>query len=229
MLAIYTQELKELGYLPEAVNNWLALMGWSYDDRTEIFTLEELVKAFSIEKMNPSAAAVNFSKLDHFNGTYIRKLSIDDLNRRLVPFFKREGIEVTEDQLRSITPLLQERIRTLDEAVPMAKFFFDENVKPNREELIGRAMTAQESILVLQESIDLLSSMESFDHDTLEDSLRRLAEDRSLKAGQVFGILRVAITGQRISPPIIETMVILGKTVVLKRLEEGVCLLGEAR
>src|SRR5690554_5588235 len=92
--SIFVTDLEKLGYVPEAVVNWIALMGWSYDDHTEIFTLPELVEKFSLDKLNPSPAAINFSKLDHFNGVHIRSLEQDDLARRVKPFFVEAGYQV---------------------------------------------------------------------------------------------------------------------------------------
>ncbi len=104
--SIYPVDLRRLGYLPEAVLNWLALMGWSYDDRTEVFSLDQLVAGFSLERLHPSPAAVNFTKLDHFNGIHLRALGADDLTRRLAPLFQEAGLEVDPSGLG--------RVHTLD-------------------------------------------------------------------------------------------------------------------
>ena len=136
--SIFVKDLEELGYLPEAVVNWIALMGWSYDDHTEFFTMEDLIEKFSFEKINPSPAAINFTKLDHFNGLHIRNLSVPDLAKRIKPFFVKAGYHPDDELLIKITPLLQERLKTLDEAVEKAEFFFKDDVVPVAEELIGK-------------------------------------------------------------------------------------------
>ena len=100
--SIFLGDMQELGYLPEAVVNWAVLMGWSYDDHTEFFTLPDLIEKFSIEKLNPSPAAINFSKLDHFNGLHIRNLEVGDLAQRLKPFFLKADIHPDSDKLYEI-------------------------------------------------------------------------------------------------------------------------------
>jgi len=223
--AVYPIELKDAGYIPEAVVNWLVLMGWSYDDRTEFFGMPDLIDKFSLAKLNPSPAAVNFSKLDHFNGLHIRSLSEEDFGIRLVPHFDAAKLQVTEAQLKPIVPLIQERSRTLDEAVEMSGFFFRDDVQPDPEQLIGKNMSPVDSAAAVARSIEVIQGFDALETEPLEISLRALAEDLGLKVGQLFGILRVAVTGQRVSPPLIETMEILGKKLVLKRLEQAIELI----
>jgi glutamyl-tRNA synthetase len=225
--AIYVLDLKEMGYLPEGLINWTALMGWSLDDRTEFFTLEDLIKNFSLEKLHPSPAAVDYKKLDHFNGNHIRNLSLDELTDRLLPFFVAEGLEANQVDLRKISPLLQERIRTLDEATKMAGFFFRETVEPNLDELVGKSMTPEQSVKAAREAYRVIEEMPTLVIEPLETALRNLAEALGLKAGQLFGILRVAVTGQRVSPPLIESMELIGKVEVLNRIEHAIQLLEE--
>jgi glutamyl-tRNA synthetase len=223
--AIFTLDLRELGYLPEAVINWVSLMGWSFDDHTEFFTMPDLVQAFSLEKLNPSPAAVNFSKLDHFNGLHIRSLTPEDLTGRLLPFFKVAGIEISAADLDPVTPLIQERIRTLDEAVDMAGFFFRPFKTPAADELTGKGMTAAESAAAARRAAEVVRAHPALEHEGLETALRQLAGELGLKAGQLFGILRGAVTGQRVSPPLIETMEILGSDIVLERIEKAALVL----
>jgi glutamyl-tRNA synthetase len=128
--SIFVKSLQELGYLPEAVVNWSALMGWSYDDHTEFFSLPELVEKFSLDKLNPSPAAINFTKFDHFNGLHIRHLQTADLARRVKPFFEAAGYKVDEERLMKVVPLIQNRIVTLDDAPVMGGFFFREDIQP---------------------------------------------------------------------------------------------------
>ena len=217
--AVHPFDLKELGYVPEAVANWLALMGWAYDDRTEYFEMADLIEKFSLAKLNASPAAVNFSKLDHFNGLHIRSFSEDELVEKLLPYFHAAELNVTDEQLGRVVPLIQERIRTLDEAVEMAGFLFRDDVTPDPQELVGKKMTAAESADAIRRSVEVIDEFAKLETDRLEFALRELAEKLELKVGQLFGILRVAVTGQRVSPPLIETMELLGKPIVLERLE----------
>jgi len=217
--AVHPLEFKELGYVPEATVNWLALMGWSYDDHTEFFEMTDLIEKFSLAKLSASPAAVNFSKLDHFNGLHIRSLSEQELVEKLLPYFHAANLSVTEDQLLRVAPLIQERIRTLDEAVDMAGFLFRDPVEPDPQALIGKNMTPDESSEAIRRSIAVVKEFGQLETDRLEFSLRELAEALGLKVGQLFGILRIAVTGQRVSPPLIETMELLGKELVIERLE----------
>jgi glutamyl-tRNA synthetase len=223
--SIFITDLRDLGYLPEAVDNWTALIGWSYDDHTEFFKLADLIEKFNLERLNASPAAINFTKLDHFNGLHIRNLNPDDLAERLVPFFEAADLHPELAQLTRITPLIQERITTLDDAPEIAGFFFRDEVHPDPQQLIGKNMTASESAEAVRQAIEILESLPAINAETAEQPLRDLADRLNLKAGQLFGILRVAVTGQRVSPPLLESMEIIGKEIVLERMRQGVALL----
>jgi len=220
--SIYVGDLREMGYLPEAVVNWIALMGWSYDDHTEQFSLAELIEKFSLEKLTPSPAAINYGKLDHFNGVYIRQLPAEDLAGRLRPFFEAAGVTVDRPDLNDIVPLIQERIRTLDEAVDIAGFFYRSEIDPAPDLLVGKGMTPAQSAQAARRAGALLEGMPDFSPATAEAPLRALADELGLSAGQLFGILRIAVTGQPVSPPLLESMEILGRALVLERIDRAV-------
>lgn len=223
--SIFIEDLKDLGYTPEGVVNWIALMGWSYDDHTEFFTIPDLIEKFSLDHLNPAPAAINFSKLDHFNGLHIRNLQAEELARRLKPFFENAGFAVEEDKLLKVTPLLQKRIVTLDDAPVMGGFFFQSEINPEPNDLIGKGMTAEESAEAVRRAYDLIASMPEITHESSEQPLRDLAAGSGLDAGQLFGILRAAVTGQTVSPPLLESMEIIGKETVLKRIQQAIDLL----
>ena len=223
--AIYVLDLKQMGYLPEGLLNWISLMGWSFDDHTEFFSIQELIEYFSLQKLNPSPAAVDYKKLDHFNGRHIRDLPTEDLAHRMRPFYETAGLVVDDAQLSQIAPLVQERIRTLEEAVEISGFFFRDTVKPDPAQLIGKNMTPSESAKAIRQAYQVIEALPSMDIEPLETALRFLADEISLKAGQLFGILRVAVTGQRVSPPLIESMAYIGKVEVLARIERSIALL----
>lgn len=226
--SIFPTDLMRMGYLPEAVVNWVALMGWSYDDHTEFFTMDDLVEKFSLDRLNPSPAAINFSKLDHFNGLHIRALSYEDLARRVKPFFEAAGYSVQDGTLLKIAPLIQERIVTLDDAPEMAGFFFEGEVQPKPEELVGKNMTPQESAAAALRAYQLLEGVDGITVESVEEPLRELAAELGLKPGQFFGILRVAVTGRTVSPPLIQSMEIIGKEKVLERIRDAVEVLQAA-
>jgi glutamyl-tRNA synthetase len=225
--SIYLTDLHQMGYLPEAVVNWIALMGWSYDDHTEFFSMDDLIEKFSIDRLNPSPAAINISKLDHFNGLHIRGLSTDDLNRRLKPFFEAAGYQVDDSKLKRITPIIQERIATLEEAPQIAGFFFQEEIHPQPEELVGKKMSSAESAYAANRTYQILAGLPELTPAAAEPPMRALANELGLKAGQLFGILRIAVTGQRVSPPLFESMAIVGKEVVLNRIQAAIKTLEE--
>jgi glutamyl-tRNA synthetase len=223
--SIFIKELEELGYLPEAVINWIALMGWSYDDHTEFFTLPDLVEKFSLSQLNPAPAAINFTKLDHFNGLHIRSLPLDDLARRIRPFFERAGYPVSDAKLLKIAPLLRERIATLDEAPEMGGFFFDDDVHPLPEDLVGKKLAPPESAAAMKKALRILKRLPKISHESAEQPLRALADSLGISAGQLFGMLRSAVTGKTVSPPLFETMEVIGKTKVLGRIRNAIAVL----
>lgn len=226
--SIYIKDLEKLGYLPEAVVNWIALMGWSFDDHTEFFTLEDLVEKFCLERLNPSPAAINFTKFDHFNGLHIRHLSVEELALRLKPFYDAKGFSCDLDLLARIVPLIRERIVTLDDAADLTGFFFDAEIHPVLEDLIAKGLTAAETLDLARQSHTVLAALPEMTLDQAEPPMRELVERSGLKPGQVFGILRVAVTGKTVSPPLFESMEILGKDVVLRRLEQAIAMLESA-
>lgn len=224
--SIFIKDLEGLGYLPEAVVNWIALMGWSYDDHTEFFTLQDLIEKFSLERLNPSPAAINFTKFDYFNGLHIRSLVPADLARRIKPFFEAKDLHPDDQLLEKIAPIIQERINTLDDAVDMAGFFCHDTVSPNPEELAAKGLTSGQALDAAKASLTVLERVDDFTTEAIETPMRVLLDQLGMSAGQVFGILRVAITGQRVSPPLFESMEIIGKEKVLERMRSAIEILG---
>jgi glutamyl-tRNA synthetase len=223
--SIFVKDMESMGYLPEAVINWISLMGWSYDDHTELFEMKDLIEKFNLAHLNPAPAAINFTKLDHFNGLHIRGLDIADLTKRIKPFFIEKGLAVDDATLLKITPIIQERIATLDEAVDMAGFFFKDDVQPNPDELVAKDLTAAQSADVIKQVLAILDKLPDVALQNAEPPLRAFVDQSGLSAGQVFGMIRVAVTGQKISPPLFESMEIIGKEKVVARLQRAVELL----
>jgi glutamyl-tRNA synthetase len=206
------------------VLNWIALMGWGVAEE-DVMSLEQMIQRFSIDTLTPSPAAINFQKLDHFNATHIRRLTIEDLSARIKPYFVQAGLEVRDDVLLKITPLIRERLVTLDDCLAFASFFFKENVEPNPEELIAKGLDAKQSAEVARKSYEILASLADLSHQTAEPPMREYVEKSGLSPNQVFGILRVAVTGQKVSPPLFESMEIIGRARVLERLQKAIALL----
>jgi glutamyl-tRNA synthetase len=223
--SIFIKDMKELGYLPEAVLNWSALMGWSYDDKMEFFPMEELIDKFSIAKLNPNNAAIDFKKLDHYNGLYMRAMSIEELTDRLLPYFVDAGFDITAEQLMAVTPLIQERMATLDDGPILAGFLFKDEIIPEPEMLIAKKLDASMSLEIAINTKKALSEIDKFTHVGLEQPLRDLAVTMDVKLGQLLGVSRAAVTGQKVSPPLLESMEILGKDKVLFQMEQAINLL----
>jgi glutamyl-tRNA synthetase len=222
--SIFIGDLKDLGYIPEGVLNWIVLMGWGVAE-DDVMTLDQMIERFNIDNLTPSPAAINFQKLDHFNGTHIRLLAVEDLARRIKPYFIEAGLEVDNDTLLKITPLIRERLVTLDDCIPFAAFFFRETVEPNPAELIAKGLDAKQSAEAARQAYEILAALPDLSHEIAEPPMREFVEKSGLSANQVFGILRVAVTGQKVSPPLFESMEIIGKEKVLERLNRAIQLL----
>ena len=218
--SIFVGDLDGLGYIPEGVLNWIALMGWGVAE-DDVMTLDDMLKRFSIDHLTPSPAAINFQRLDHFNGTHIRLLTTEDLALRLKPYLTNAGLEVDNETLLKVAPLIRERLVTLDDSIAFASFFFKENVEPNPEDLIAKGLDAKQSAEIAQKAHQILASLPDLSHQIAEPPMREFVETSGLSANQVFGIMRVAVTGQKVSPPLFESMEIIGKEKVLQRVQKA--------
>jgi glutamyl-tRNA synthetase len=222
LLPVFVRRFEELGYLPEAMLNYLALLGWSYDDKTEIMTRQELIERFSLERVNASPAVWNYEKLDHLNGCYIRQLTVAELADRIEPYLRAAGYEVDCETLLGVTPLIQERITTLSDAVAAADFFFLEELKPyDSADLIPPKGDARVALAALERARDALAAVE-FSHDALDVALRAEAAALGIKTGQMFQPIRVAVCGRKAAPPLFETMQVLGRQKCLKRIGQAI-------
>lgn len=222
--SIFIDDLGGLGYIPEGVRNWIALMGWGVAE-DDVMSLDEMIQRFSIDHLTPSPAAINFQKLDHFNGTHIRLLAIEDLAQRIKPYFVEAGFEVDNDTLLKVTPLIRERLVTLDDCIQFAAFFFKETVEPNPLDLIAKGLDAKQSAELARKCYEILASLPNLSHEIAEPPMREFVEKSGLSANQIFGLVRVAVTGQKVSPPLFESMEIIGKEKVLERLQGAIQML----
>jgi glutamyl-tRNA synthetase len=222
--SIFVDDMKNLGYTPEGVLNWIALMGWGVAE-DDVMTLDQMVERFSIDSLTPSPAAINFQKLDHFNGTHIRLMTTEDLSARIKPYLTGAGLPVDDEALLKVTPLIRERLVTLDDCLAFASFFFKENVELNPGELIAKGLDAKQSAEIARKAYEILASLPDLSHQTAEPPMREYVERSGLNANQVFGILRVAVTGQKVSPPLFESMEIIGREKVLERIQKAIEIL----
>jgi glutamyl-tRNA synthetase len=225
--AVSVDEYYQQGYLPEAMVNFLALLGWSLDDRTELFTRQELIDNFTLERVSKTAAIFNIEKLNWINGVYIRRLSLEDLTQRALPFLDK-GLPqevkrpLSIDYVRQIMPLIQERAKKLEEVPELVKFFFVEELAYDTSLLISKGIDRKSTLRALEVSLERLKALEKFDSEPLEALLRPLATELGLKTGHLFGSLRTAVTGLTATPPLFQTMAVLGKERCLKRIEVAI-------
>jgi glutamyl-tRNA synthetase len=217
------------GYLPEALTNFLARLGWSYDDKTEIFSRDELIRYFDLSKVQPSPAVFDHDKLNWLNGHYLRELDPLELAKRIRPFLDAAQLDVDNAVLLKLIPLVQIRIKTLQEAVTLTDFFFTELVHPTREQLLGKAFAAEpeQARAALQATSEMLKTLAPFDAPTIETTLRTKSDELGLKAGHYFTLLREAITAKSVTLPLFDTMAILGKERTLARLTHALKVLRE--
>ncbi|HXV34259.1 MAG TPA: glutamate--tRNA ligase [Gaiellaceae bacterium] len=208
--AVSVEEFRDQGYLAEALMNYLALLGWSYDDRTTVMSRDELVERFTLDRVGSSPATFDYAKLDWLNGVYLRELDPEAFADRLVAYLREQGLAGDEATIRASAPLVQEKISRLGEYPGFAGFFF-RRVEPPAELLDGAGP-------VLAEARETLAGVEPFTAEPIEAALRGLAERLGLKPRDAFGPIRAAVTGSKISPGLFESLELLGREESLARL-----------
>jgi glutamyl-tRNA synthetase len=201
-------EFRQEGYLAEALLNFLALLGWSYDDKTTIMSRDDLVARFTLERVGASPAVFDYKKLDWMNGVYIRSLPVDQFAARLVVYLREQGYEWDEELVRKTAPLVQEKIEKLGDYPAFAGFFF-RSLEPNGQ--VGDPA-------IVRAAVETLEAVDPFEAEAIEDALRGLADKLGLKPGEAFQPIRVAVTGSTISPGLFESLEVLGKDESLARL-----------
>jgi len=213
-------EYKGLGYVPEAVVNYIVRLGWSYGDQEE-FTQAELIEKFTLEAVGKSAAAINPGKFDWLNSQYIKKMDLDQLIESVRPFMEAQGYPVKDHiLLRKAVVTFRERVKTLVEMADVAKFYFCEEV--TYDETAAAKFLTQETGALLQEVLSAVSKERSFDKSQGHRVLQQIAETRGLAMVKIAQPVRVALTGKTVSPPIDEVMDALGKEKMVQRLERAI-------
>ena len=206
--ALSVEEFKRAGYLREALMNFLALLGWSYDDKTTIMSEGELIERFSFDRVQASPAVFDYQKLDWMNGVYIRELPEAEFADRLIAYLREYGYDWDEELVRRSAPLVQEKISTLGAYPEFAGFLFHD-VEPDPALLDGD---------VLGRAAGALEGVEPFTADRIEAALRSLAEELELSPRKAFQPIRVAVTGSKVSPGLFESLELLGKEQSLARI-----------
>jgi glutamyl-tRNA synthetase len=220
---------RDRGFLPEGLLNYLALLGWAIAEDRDIFSMDEMVEAFSIERVNPNPARFDLKKAEAINAVHLRGLPVDDFTERMVPYLRRAGLlgdEVTEEQremLVKAAPLVQERMGTLAESVDMLAFLLVEDDAFTRDPAdSAKLLETDDGRRVVQAAHDALAGLDEWTTGAIDEALRSaLIEGLGLKPRNAFGAVRVAVTGRRISPPLFESLELLGRERSLRRLADA--------
>ncbi|MFW6075801.1 MAG: glutamate--tRNA ligase [Chloroflexota bacterium] len=222
--------LRDQGYLPEAVVNYLALVGWAYDDRHEIFSMDDLIEKFQLKRVNPAPARFNYEKLNWMNQHYINHiLDADTLTKRALPHLQSAGLvgDVEENSAdyahaRDAISLVQDKMKFLTEAPELTSFFFVEPDDYEADLLIPRKTEPSDALRGLQGAREVIAEIGVEDEEKLEERLRALAGELGLKAGQLFMPIRVAVTGRTASPGLFETLRVVNTERSLARLDRAI-------
>ena len=223
-------EYKERGYLPDAVVNFLSLLGWSLDGETEIISRDDLVGHFNPLRINAAGAVFDIEKLDWMNGYYIRELSAEELGSELLGFWTQfppnefDMIPTLENALE-VARLVRERLKTLSDAATFVSFIFKNEIVYTPEELIQKGMNDQQTYNLLIKVREIISLRDIVTADEIESDLRKLAGDLDVKVGQLLGTIRLATSGQRVSPPLFGSLEILGRDRVVVLLDKAIEML----
>lgn len=219
-------QFREDGYLPEALINYLALIGWSPGTEEEIFSMDDLMRVWKIEQVQSAGGKWDKDRLDYFNGVWIRKLSVDELVRRLEPFVPAEW---DREVLKRIVPHIQERMKTLKDAAEQIRFLFTDDIGYESNLLIPKKSDRISTAEALARSRAVLGGIEPFTADLIRPMLETLAEQVGWSRKDLNGAIRMAITGRQVGPPLYESLEVLGKEKSLRRIEMAQELLAGGR
>jgi len=220
-------EYQKMGYLPQAVVNYLVRLGWSHGDQEE-FTIEELVEKFTLEAVGKSAAAINPGKLDWLNSQYIKRTPLDELARLTRPFIEAKGYAVNDaSRLRKVVASFQERVKTLVDLADLSEFYFCEEIIYDKK--AAEKFLTDESIEFLKQALASLSAEAELEKERSHQLVQHLAERGGVPLVKIAQPLRVALTGRTVSPPIDEVMEALGKAEVIRRIEKAIETIGRQR
>ena len=222
------KDFRAKGYLPDALLNCIAMVGWSYDGSRELFSLKELEELFDIEKLNKSPGVFDYQKLEWFNGTYIRAKSRQELARLIAPFMKSAGLPGDDSTLlEGVAGLVQERVKVLSEVPGMVRFIFEEPPAPKPEDLLPKKADSAGTIEALRRLEALLPELGGAAPEASEARLRALAEELGMKLGDMLMPLRVAVTGSKVSPPLVESIRVMGVENARRRAARAIAILQE--
>jgi glutamyl-tRNA synthetase len=228
--AATSRDAREKGFLPEATLNFVSLIGWAPGEGSdqEIFTRDELIQKFSLEGINQSSGIFDMKKMEWMNGLYIRKLPLNEFIERAQPFLKAAQLEIRPEQFAALAPHVQERTKLMTEIAPMVEFLCDKPLQRDMEAMFQKGMDTPKAREILERTYSALEALADFSVQPISDTLRQVATDLGLKPGNAFVVLRVAVTGKTVTPPLFESFAVLGKAKVLQRITETLALLPQA-
>ena len=229
-------QYKDKGYLPEAIFNFLALLGWSPGDNSEIMTIDEIIEKFSVDRILGHPAVFDPEKLEWMNASYIRNLEDNTLSKMIIKEVDRPkekgglisekvSIEDITDRISILTPLIRERLRNVSESSFLLEYFFYDDLEIKKETLLPKKVEPKSIIDGLTKSIALIDEEKKFEPENLEEKFRELAKNSGLKAGQLFFPIRIALTGRKESPPLFDTMCAIGKEKSINRLYSAISII----
>lgn len=225
---VQVREFIEAGYLPEAVVNFLANVGWSFGNDREMFTMAEAIERFDLPGVSPAPTKLPYAKLEWLNGQYIQQMEPLALAQAIKPFLERAGYEVNVETLLHIVPSISMRLKRLDEAAEWLRFLFEhEPLSLTAEQLTHKKMPHKLAVQAFIDTREFVKHVSRFDVDTIAAGMQQIGEANTENgtAGPFLGTMRLALTGQQVSPPLFESMVALGRERVLARLDEALALL----
>ncbi|MCX7025376.1 MAG: glutamate--tRNA ligase [Spirochaetes bacterium] len=209
-------EFRNGGYLKEAVINYIGMLGASYEEGKDLFSLAEMEMLFRVDKLNKAPAVFDYKKLEWFNGQYIRLKTDAELYELIVPFLEKDGVVghapdgATKALLFGVMPLIKERLRYLTEVSGMVRFFFEEPAVPPLADLVPKKLDVSKTRAILARASELLESADLSNHESTEAAFRAAADELGVKLGDMLMPVRMAVTGTRVSPPLFESIRILG-------------------
>lgn len=225
--AVSLDVFREQGYLPGALLNYVVLIGWSpgEGDEQEVFTREELIKKFSVEHLNNASGVFDQNKLLWMNGVYARKISTQEFTEVARPFLEKAGLTLSNPAWDIIAPHVQERVKLLTEVPDMVQFLFVDAIERDIPAMFKKDMTPEKAKAVLAEASERLKALPEFSIHAIEEALRSMAEPLGLKVGPLFVVIRIAVTGKTITPPLFESLAALGRERTIHRIEETINML----
>jgi glutamyl-tRNA synthetase len=223
-IPVYVNDYREAGYEPDGLLNFLALLGWNPGTEQELFDLEEMADAFSLDRVGASGVQFDLDKLRWVNEHYVRDLSVEELAERARPVVEAEGYEISDERLHTICGLVQERIQVAPEVVTDNRYFFED---PDEYEEAGvEKRWKDESADLLLKYADRLEDVDAFDVDTVETVLRDLADEADVGAGAIIHPARLSVSGRSYGPGVFDLMAAVGKEACLRRMRRAVETLG---